>query len=245
MKTSSFVKCSACASETEWSPIHRFCGECGAKLTWPSLTLLKRQRDSCGPAKAEFCPQYWGDHAKRCLLLAGHDGECAFPLTAKDVQDFANSCGCAPAQRKVVAIQVDACDEHRGGVDTCPACNQAEKQVTVPLVESAVAIGKFCHVTIGHYTQGIGPLRSQDAAVECARVLTEARVPAERTVEHLGHRGSPDTCPACNHDAKPAEDGGPTCTGAEFVDAAQAAIKPRSDEEIGQAIEDVEGKGGK
>jgi NADH pyrophosphatase NudC (nudix superfamily) len=25
-------KCKACASETKWSPIHRFCGECGANL---------------------------------------------------------------------------------------------------------------------------------------------------------------------------------------------------------------------
>ena len=37
-----------------------------------------------------------------------------------------------------------------------------------------------------------------------------------------------------------AEDGGPTCTGAEFVAAAQAAVEPRSDEELAAIVASIE-----
>lgn len=37
------------------------------------------------------CPQYWGVHTKRCLLYRGHEGECIFPLSARDVRAFADS----------------------------------------------------------------------------------------------------------------------------------------------------------
>lgn len=30
------MKCKYCKSGTEWSPIHNYCGECGAKLKWPT-----------------------------------------------------------------------------------------------------------------------------------------------------------------------------------------------------------------
>lgn len=61
-----------------WVEDFKHCPECGKP----------RQAPEPEKATGERCSFYWGDQSKRCLLRPGHDGECTYPLTGKDVCDF-------------------------------------------------------------------------------------------------------------------------------------------------------------